>query len=120
MTTIEIIDIDKNMIPYEFELELSNRIYTFEIDYNFMFDFLTVTLKLNDKVLATEKAVLNEILFKEFYIDKEHNFNEEFPKELLYFGSNDNNVIRLTFDNLGEEVNLYCINPIELEGDLNE
>lgn len=120
MVVIEIIEIDKNMIPYNFEIELSNRIYSFEIDYNFMFDFITVTLKLNNKILAKEKAVLDEILFKEFYIDKEHNYNEDFPKEILYFGSNDENITRITFENLNESVQLYCIDPKELEGDLNE
>jgi len=102
-----IIEIDKNLIPYQFDIELSGRIYTMEINYNYMFDFFTIDLYLDKKPLVkSEKLIINEILFKELYEDNEGNLNEEFPTEILIpLGNNDTD--RITYDNFGIDVQLY-------------
>lgn len=103
-----IIPIDVNSIPYEFDINLSGKQYTILIEYNQMFDFITVELKLNGETLAKEKAVLDEILFKENYLDENHNKDERFPNEVLFFASDDDNVIRISLNNISESVFLYC------------
>lgn len=109
-----VIEIDTSQVPYAFNIELSSKIYTIAINYNYIFDYFTVDLKLGDKVLVLgEKLVINKILFREVYEDKEHNINEEFPEELLMPVSS-NNIDRITYDNLGKEVELYYFDRSEL------
>lgn len=103
-----IIPIDVSSIPYEFDINLSGKTYTILIEYNQMFDFVTVELKLNGKSLAKEKAILDEILFKENYLDENYNKDEQFPDEVLFFTSDDDNVIRISLNNISESVFLYC------------
>lgn len=103
-----IIELDVDLVPYTFNIELSERIYTLNINYNFIYDYFTMDLLLNEKVLVEgEKLVLNEILFREAYEDKDHNLNEEFPSELLMPVSDNNDTDRITINNLGKEVQLY-------------
>lgn len=110
------IDIDINLVPYSFEVELSNKIYTFVINYNFANDYFTVDLLFNNIPLVQgEKLVLNEILFRDIYEDKEHNVNEEFPSELLMPVSSNNDVKRISIDNLGTDVQLYYFERSELK-----
>lgn len=117
-----VIDIDKDIIPYQFDLELSNKIYTFTINYNFISDFFTVDLSLGDKILVQgEKIILDEVLFRETSTDAEGNISEDFPSEVLVFSASDNEVDRITFDNLGEDVQFYYITREEIEsGVINE
>ena len=109
-----IIEIDKNLIPYVFDIELSDRVYTIEINYNYIFDFLTIDLYLDKKPLVkSEKLILNEVLFKDIYEDKDGNLNEEFPTEILIpLGNND--IKRITYDNFGKDVQLYYAERSEL------
>jgi hypothetical protein len=110
-----IIEIDKTKIPYSFDILLSNRVYTLNINYNILFDFFTADLLLNGNVLAkNEKLVLGQFLFREIAEDSEHNINPNFPTELLYIGTSDNKVQRLGFENLGTNVFLYCIQRSEV------
>ena len=44
----EFINIDKNLIPYTFDIVLGERTYTFFIKYNAMGDFFNLDLYLND------------------------------------------------------------------------
>lgn len=109
-----VIEIDTSGVPYLFNIELSSKIYTIAINYNFIFDYFTIDLMLGNKTLVKgEKLVINEPLFREVYEDKEHNINEEFPKELLIPVSS-SDVNRITFDNLGKEVQLYYFDRSEL------
>jgi len=109
-----IIEIDKNLIPYTFDIELSGRLYTIEINYNYIFDFFTIDLYLDNKPLVkSEKLILNEVLFKDIYEDKEGNLNEKFPTEILIpLGNND--IKRITYDNFGKDVQLYYAERSEL------
>lgn len=106
-----IIPIDTNSIPYEFEINLSDRNYSISLEYNHMFDFITVELKLNDETLAKEKAVLDEILFKENYVDENYSRDERFPDELMFFSSDNDNIIRMNLENISKDVFLYCDTP---------
>lgn len=58
------IKIDKQMIPYAFDLRLDKRTYTFEIHYNAKFDFFTMAISdsSGDILTAGEKLILNKPL----------------------------------------------------------
>jgi len=112
---MDIIDIDKTIVPYTFDINLSNRIYTININYNVLFDFFTADLLLNGAVLVKdEKIVLNQFLFREIAEDSEHNLDPNFPTELFYIGTTDNNIKRVSFSNLGDTVFLYSIDRSEV------
>lgn len=109
------IDIDKTLVPYKFDINLSSRIYTFVINYNVLFDFFTADLLLNGSVLVKdEKLVLNQFLFRDISEDSDHNQDPNFPSELLFVGTTDNTIKRISYDNLGDTVFLYCISRNEV------
>ena len=58
------IEIDKESLPYKFELNIKGAIYDFIIGYNTTYDFFTVTL-IKDQIILieSEKAILNQRLF---------------------------------------------------------
>lgn len=98
---MNIIEIDKDLIPYTFEIELANEIFVFEIDYNEQYDFFTVTLYKNDVLLVqSEKMVLNRPLFVGIA-------DIGLPKVKIIPVSNSKK--RITFDNLGESVFLEVV-----------
>lgn len=58
------IPIDKNQVPYEFEIVLGGVTFQFEINYNSMGDFFTVSLKKDHKLIVSGyKIVYNVPLF---------------------------------------------------------
>ena len=103
-----IIDINKNLVPYQFDITLSGKTYTIDIKYNILFDFFTASLSLGDTVLVeNEKLVLGQFLFREQGEDQDHNLNPNFPEEFLYVGTTDDSIERVSWDNLGNTVFLY-------------
>ncbi|WP_125153675.1 phage baseplate plug family protein [Clostridium rectalis] len=110
------IEIDTNLIPYSFEVELSQKIYTISVNYNYIYDFFTIDLMLNGEMLIQgEKMVLNEILFRDAYEDKEHNLNYKFPNELLIPIAVNDSITRITFENLGSDIELYYFERSEID-----
>lgn len=54
------IEIDKESVPYVFDIELEDKIFTIEIRYNSSFDFFTIDLYYDDEpILLGEKLTLN-------------------------------------------------------------
>lgn len=110
-----VIEIDKTLVPYSFNVELSGLVYTFTINYNFLFDYFTVDLALGDTILVSgEKLVLNEILFRDLVEDKDGNLNSNFPSEILFPAASDDSIERITYDNFGSEVQLYYADRSEV------
>jgi hypothetical protein len=111
-----IIPLDKTLAPYKFEIYLSNKIYTLQIDYNVTFDFYTIDLNYNDELLVKgEKLVLNQPLFLEACQDADLNLNPNFPAEVLFMGTQDSSIKRISYDNLGTTVQLYYVERSELQ-----
>lgn len=110
-----IININKYLIPYSFTIKLSGFTYTISLKYNVLFDFFTASLSLGDKTLVeNEKLVLGQFLFREQGEDVDHNINSDFPQELLYVGSEDTTIERVTWDNFGDTVFLYYVERDEV------
>ncbi|NOJ69346.1 phage baseplate plug family protein [Paenibacillus alvei] len=95
-----IIGIDKDLVPYSFDMDLGDRTYTFEVRYNSTHDYFTVDLSEGDTPLALGvKLVWGVPLF----ISME---TREFPLELIVpYG--DNPEEQITWDTLGRSVHLH-------------
>ncbi|MGF9907893.1 phage baseplate plug family protein [Brevibacillus porteri] len=99
----EYIDIEKDLIPYRFEISLSDAVFTFEIHYNSEFDFFTVDLERDGEILATGvKLVYGIPLFADCM---DHRFPQE---ELIPFDVSGINH-EVTWSTLGETIFLYVI-----------
>lgn len=104
----EYIDIDKNEIPYAFEIELAGEIFEFEVNYNETFDFFTVDLFKEGVPLVTgEKLILNRPLFRNcVHID--------LPKVSIIPKDRAQQETCITYDNLNETVFLFIVESSEV------
>lgn len=99
----ECIEIEKELIPYDFEVELEDQLFKLDIRYNETYDFFTVDLYKDDElIVAGEKLVYNVPLFESTYDPKTHPANTIIPLDPSGIES------RVSWDNLNETVFL-CI-----------
>lgn len=109
------IDIDKNLIPYEFEIVLNNKLYTLGIDYNTSGDFFTATLSYQNEVLVQgEKILLGQVLFRQLYEDKNYNLDPKYPTDIIMPQSYNGKVDRIGYDQLQENCFLYVVERSEV------
>lgn len=103
---MRIIDIDKEQIPYSFNIDLTGKQYTFTVKYNALFDYFTIDVAVNgEDIIYGEKIIFNRYLF-------DQKLHLGAPLEMIVPMSFDENVSEITFDNIGESVFL-----LSLEGD---
>lgn len=104
-----ILNINKEAIPYHFEIDLSGETYTMAIKYNGRFDYFTIGIQRNGEVLVVEdKVIFGRPLFS--VIDED----ERLPNvAIIPMDEGGNQVERVTYENLGETVFLWV-------GDLDE
>ena len=100
-------DINKDEIPEEFDMDLGNETFTLTFKYNTSFDFFTVDLKKATEVdsepeelVMGEKLILNKPLFSDFT-------SFDFPAPTIIPMDLSGVEKRITFDNLNEKVFLY-------------
>ena len=99
----EYIDIDKNEIPYAFEVELGGDIFEFEINYNAAYDFFTVDLfKGEFPLVIGEKLQLNRPLFR-------NRTHIDLPTVILIPKDRAGVANRITYDNFNDTVFLYIL-----------
>jgi len=97
------IEIDKESIPYSFEIDLLNEVFEFEVNYNQTFDFFTIDIFKNETPLVLgEKVILNRPLFNELV-------NIDLPKVEIIPKDRANMTSRITFENMNETVFLYIV-----------
>ncbi|MEH6943383.1 phage baseplate plug family protein [Bacillus sp. JJ722] len=90
------IELNKEDIPCEFEVELTGELFSLSVSYNVQSDFFTVGLSKNGEVLCYgEKMVLNQPLFSQLS-------HPELPKVQIVPRAN--NAIELTYVTFGETV----------------
>lgn len=95
---MEYIDIDKNEIPYRFEIDLAGEVFTLEIHYNYDFDFFTVSLeKGEEKIVDGEKVLFMQPLFSSIS-------DIRLPKVKIIPRAYGSNVTRVGWDELGKDV----------------
>ncbi|MCG7409039.1 hypothetical protein MH117_16600 [Paenibacillus sp. ACRRX] len=95
-----IVVIDKELVPYSFEMDLGGRTYTFEIRYNHKHDYFTVDLLVGENALALGvKLVWGVPLFEAIETPL-------FPlEEIVPYGDNLNE--HVTWDTLGRSVHIH-------------
>lgn len=95
------IEINKELIPYTFDILLGGEMFEFTVNYNETYGFFTVGLaKDGETVCGGEKIVYGKPLFEKVFI------NGRFPAINIvpYDPSGENNSV--TFDNLSDTVQL--------------
>ena len=98
---MEYIEIEKDLIPYSFEIDLDDDEYEIEVNYNERFDFFTVDLyKEGEPLVVGEKLMLNRQLFDGLA-------NVQLPKTKIIPMDRANEESRITYDNLQSTVFLY-------------
>lgn len=95
------IEIDKDLIPYRFDIELAGEFFTFKVNYNNRFDFFTIDVERDGEVLVIgEKLMLNKTLFSALT-------DQRLPKDYLIPFNDGGDDERITFDNLGKTVFVF-------------
>jgi hypothetical protein len=98
---VEYINIDKNLIPYRFNIQLASEIFTFEVQYNADFDFFAVDLEKNGEVLVLgEKIVYGTYLFRNVA-------DRRYPKVGIMPYDESKQSTAVTWDTLGKSVFLF-------------
>jgi hypothetical protein len=121
---ISYIEIEKDNIPYNFDITLDEKTYTFDIKYNAQYDFFTVDLYLQstgEALIFGEKIVYGNSLFSTVIEEINSKYviipkNLKFPKIAILPYDLSNKETRITYDNLGVTTFLF----LKSEGDLNE
>lgn len=104
MINKEFINIEKELIPYSFEIELGVELFQIGVEYNSVGDFFSVDLSKDEEVLVSnEKVVYGEPLFSEIY-------DARYPAPLIVPIDESGNEIRVSWDNLNETVFLVVMN----------
>lgn len=97
------IAIDKNLIPYEFDISLKGETFRFKVDYNFSYDFFTINLYKNGEVIVLgEKLVYGRPLFLPC-------LHKDIPKIFIIPYDLSGNSNRITFESLNKQVFLYLV-----------
>ncbi|MBY0085777.1 phage baseplate plug protein [Brevibacillus brevis] len=104
---MEIIEIEKEQIPYRFEIVLTDTVFTFEVHYNSEYDFFTIDLERDGEVLATgNKLVYGVPLFSS-------SVDERFPQvEILPYDESGSAQV-VNWKTLSESVFLYMFEEEE-------
>ena len=61
------IEINKELVPYEFSILLAGEWFTLRIGHNKTADLFTISLYKNDELIAVEPLILNAPLFRDIY-----------------------------------------------------
>ena len=105
---MEVIEIKKSIIPYEFEMSLFGGVFTFRVNHNNSAGFFTLDLYQDDEVMCLgEHIVYGRKLFADIYKRGRFPLVDIIPKDKS--GHYDN----VTFDNLSETVLLILDNGAE-------
>lgn len=100
----EYINIEKELIPYRFEMEFGTELFEMAVAYNAVGDFFTIDLYKNSEALVYgEKVVYGVPLFAEVY-------DHRFPAPTIIPQDESGKENRVTWDNLNKTVFLVVSN----------
>jgi hypothetical protein len=101
MADSKAVPIDKESIPYRFDIPLAGEIFTLEVHYNATNDFFTVDIEKNGTVLVYgEKLTYGNPLFSSLT-------DKRLPKVLMTPYDVARRETRVSYENLGESVFLF-------------
>ncbi|WP_342547654.1 hypothetical protein NST69_27565 [Paenibacillus sp. FSL P2-0089] len=105
---MEYIEIEKDLIPYRFDLSIADEMFTWEVHYNPDYDFFTVDLfKDGETLVYGEKLVYGQTLFYDVQ-------DNRFPKIPIVPFDLSEHSSAVTWETLGVSVFLYLL--IEEDG----
>ena len=90
--------VEKELIPYTFEIVLGNENFEFSIDYNETADLYTISLYKDDELIVTEPIIYNQPLFKDVYMVN------KYPVILIVPTDESGQEYEVTRENFGESV----------------
>ncbi|NMB32679.1 MAG: hypothetical protein GX992_00340 [Clostridium sp.] len=100
---MKFIEINKDLIPYYFEIKLAGITWGFEVRYNREFDFFTIDLYRQEELIAAgEKVVYGQSLFSILMEDGRPGI------DIIPFDQSGNSN-RVGWDELGKSVFLYLV-----------
>lgn len=98
---LEVMHIDKDLLPYRFDLQIAAQVFSFEFRYNATIDVFTVDLYRENEVLVYGEPIVYGLpLFEDMR-------DERFPPIRIVPWNIPRDVDEVTYDNLGEDVRLY-------------
>lgn len=106
------IEIDKELLPCNFDIELAGEEFNIEIFYNSSADLFTATLSKGEEILCYHEPILYGVeLFKDVYI------SGKFPMISIVPLDQSGEEKEITWDNFGETVLLTIDNEPESGGE---
>ncbi|WP_341320821.1 hypothetical protein NSQ62_14380 [Solibacillus sp. FSL H8-0523] len=100
----EYINVERELIPYSFEIELGVELFEISFEYNEVSDFFTASLsKDGETLVANEKITYGEPLFSEIY-------DERYPAPTIVPIDESGNESRVGWDNFNKTVFLVVMN----------
>ncbi|ULO08938.1 hypothetical protein H1230_09280 [Paenibacillus sp. 19GGS1-52] len=98
---MKFIAIERELIPYRFDISIADEMFTFEIHYNPDYDFFTVDLERDGETLVYgEKLVYGQTLFYDIQ-------DNRYPKLPIVPYDQSEKSIEVTWEALGVSVFLY-------------
>ena len=95
------IEINKDMVPYTFQMSFNGKVHDFEVNYNHEHDFFTLDLAIDGEVAVLgEKIVYGRPLFSAF-----ESTITSLPYIVPYDVAKEEE--RVSYENLGEKVFLF-------------
>ena len=101
-------DIDKEAIPYHFDMDIAGDEFTFAVDYNQRFDYFTMSLYKGDQLIALgERITYGRALFSTYPDD------DNLPQYPIVPFDEVGKEDRVGWDQLGNTVFLFIGDPDE-------
>ena len=95
----DVIEIEKELLPYNFDIELAGEEFNIEIFYNKAADLFTATLMKDDEVLVYNEPIVYGVeLFADVYI------SDKFPMISIVPFDQSGQENAVTYENFGETV----------------
>lgn len=119
--SIQILSIDKTLLPYKFDITLDNVLYSFDVRYNNNFDFFTIDLYRQNEILVFGEKISHNLPLFGAKVQKISDYftiiprNIKYPKLLLIATDLTEKEKTITYKNFGESIFLYA----RTEADLN-
>lgn len=98
--------IEKDLIPYTFQIVLGNENFELSVDYNETADLYTISLYKDDELIVTEPIIYNQPLFGDVYMV------DRFPVVIIVPTDESGQETEVTSENFGVSVFL-CIDDTE-------
>lgn len=121
---INYIDIDTSSVPYQFDIQLGNVTYTFDVKYNLQFDYFSIDLykKSTGAILKYGEKVMYGVPMFGVTTKTEDGYasiipcTPDFPPVIILPYDPSEKETRVTLENLGVTTFLYVLTESDING----